>query len=108
MPGYTLVISFINNISIFIARIADFITPNQIENMINGSIFYIIIPIILFKLLGYSFNDLFSFKNTRVSWPFLIMYIIMFILNGLNVKKIWGLFHTVLHPGLSEQFFTEV
>lgn len=105
IPGYNLLISFINNISIFIAKIADFISQNQIENIINSSIFYIIIPIILFKLLGYSFNDLFSFKNTRASWPFLIMYIIIFILNGLNVKKMWGLFHTVLHPGLSEEFF---
>lgn len=105
IPGYNFLISLINNISIFIASRADFISPNQIENIITNSIFYIIIPIIIFKLLGYSFKNLFSFKNTRASWPFLIIYILAFLLNGLNLKKIWGLFHTVLHPGLTEEFF---
>lgn len=105
IPGYDWLISVINNISHSVAGIADFIEPYEIFNIIQGSILYIVIPLILFNLLGYSFKGLFSFKNTRASWPFLGMYIVILLTSGLNVTKVWRLIYVILYPGLCEEFF---
>ncbi len=105
VPGYDWLIEGINNISQSVAGIADFIEPYEIFNIIQGSLLYIVIPLVLFKLLGYSFKGLFSFKNTRASWPFLGMYIIILLTSGINVTKLWGLVYAILYAGLCEEFF---
>jgi len=104
IPGYSWLMTFISNISLSVSNIAYFAETYQIENIIRGSIFYIFIPFIIFKLLGYKFKHLFSFKNTRASWPFLLIYLIIFLVSGLNTSRMWGLVYCILYPALCEEF----
>lgn len=105
IPGYDLFIATMNNLSNSIAGVADFIEPYQIYNIITGNILYVIIPLILFMLLGYNFKGLFSLKNSRASWPFVGFYAIAFAINGFSITRIWGLIYSILYPGLCEEFF---
>jgi membrane protease YdiL (CAAX protease family) len=105
LPGYDHLISIIGRLSQSISDITSFILPEQIRNIILGNLFYVLIPFILFKLLGYQFKGLFSLRYARASWPILSIYLVMFFSSGITIKKIWGFVYSLLYPALCEEFF---
>lgn len=105
IPGYDWLVSAVTNLSENIASLAEFIHPSQVYNIITGNIFYVIIPLIIFTLIGYRFKGLFTFKNSRASWPFIVLYIVAVALKGINAALIWGVVYSILYPALCEEFF---
>lgn len=105
LPGYNHLIFIIGRLSQFISDIASFVLPEQIKNIIFGNLFYVLIPFIIFKLLGYQFKGFFSLRYARASWPILTIYLIMFFSSGITIKKIWGFVYSLLYPALCEEFF---
>jgi len=105
LPGYNHLIFIIEKLSQSISDIASFVLPEQIRNIILGNLFYVLIPFIIFKLLGYQFKRFFSLRNARASWPILCIYLVMFFSGGITTKKIWGFFYSLLYPALCEEFF---
>lgn len=94
LPGYNWLITMISSNA-----------PDQLEIIIKGSIFYILIPYVFLKLINYDFRGLLSLKNTRASWPILGIYTVLFLTNGTGLNKLGRLLQGILHPALSEEFF---
>jgi membrane protease YdiL (CAAX protease family) len=105
LPGYNQLIFFIERLSESISKVSSFILLEQIRNIIIGNLFYVLLPFIIFKLLGYQFNNLFSIKYARASWPILSIYLVIFIFSGITTKKIWGFVYSFLYPAFCEEFF---
>ena len=105
LPGYSHLISIIERLSQSISDIASFVLPEQIRNIILGNLIYVLIPFIIFKLLGYQFKNLFSLRYTKASWPILFIYLILFFTGGITIKKVWGFVYSLLYPALCEEFF---
>jgi membrane protease YdiL (CAAX protease family) len=105
LPGYNHLIFIIGRLSQSISDIASFVLPEQIRNIILGNLFYVLIPFILFKLLGYQFKGFFSLRYARASWPILSIYLVMFFSSDITIKKIWGFVYSLLYPALCEEFF---
>jgi membrane protease YdiL (CAAX protease family) len=105
IPGYNHLIFIIERISQSLSDIASFILSEQIRNIMLGNLFYVLIPFVIFKLLGYRFKGLFSLKYTRASWPILSIYLVMFFFSGITIKKIWGFIYSFLYPALCEEFY---
>jgi membrane protease YdiL (CAAX protease family) len=105
LPGYNHLISITGRLSQSISDIADFVLPEQIRNIILGNLFYVLIPFIIFKLLGYKFKGFFSLRYSRASLPVLCIYLVMFFTGGITIKKIWGFAYSLLYPALCEEFF---
>jgi membrane protease YdiL (CAAX protease family) len=105
IPGYDWLVSAVTTLSENVAGLAEFIHPYQVYNIITGNIFYVIIPLIIFMLLGYRFKGLFTFKNSRASWPFIALYIVTVALKGINAALIWVVIYSILYPALCEEFF---
>lgn len=105
LPGYDHMIFIIGRLSQSISDIVSFVLPEQIRNIILGNLFYIFIPFIVFKLLGYQFKGFFSLRYSRASWPILSIYLVIFFSSGITLKKIWGFAYSLLYPALCEEFF---
>ncbi len=105
VPGYNWFISVVCSLSQSISGMTGFILPEQIKNIVLGNLFYVLIPLLLYKLLGYRFGSLISFKNTRASWPIVGIYLIMFFISGITVNKAWGFVYSLLYPAICEEFF---
>jgi membrane protease YdiL (CAAX protease family) len=105
LPGYNHLIFIIGSLSQYISTFASFVLPEQIRNIILGNLFYVLIPFIIFKLLGYQFKGLFSLRYSRASWSILSIYLVMFFSSGITIKKIWGFVYSLLYPALCEEFF---
>ncbi|MFY9541200.1 MAG: CPBP family intramembrane glutamic endopeptidase [Dethiobacteria bacterium] len=105
LPGYNHLTLIIGRLSQSISDIESFVQPEQIRNIILGNLFYVLIPFIIFKLLGYQFKGFFSLRYARASWPILCIYLIMFLTSGITIKKVWGFVYSLLYPALCEEFF---
>lgn len=106
IPGLNMLDNFLmNNIAVPISGLADFITPHQIYMIIKGNILYVLIPLLIFKSLGYKFKGMvFSMKHSRASWVIIAIMLVMFAVNGITLRGIWLLTYSVLYPGLCEEF----
>jgi membrane protease YdiL (CAAX protease family) len=105
LPGYNPLVFIIEKLSRSISDMASFMLPEQIRNVILGNLLYVLIPLIIFKLLGFQFKGFFSLRYSRASWPILSIYLVMFFSSGITIKKIWGLVYSLLYPALCEEFF---
>jgi membrane protease YdiL (CAAX protease family) len=105
LPGYNYLMFIIDRLSQSISGFASFVLPEQIRNIIFGNLLYVLIPFIIFKLLGYEFKSLFSLRYTRASWTILFIYLVMFFSGGITIKKVWGFVYSLLYPALCEEFF---
>jgi membrane protease YdiL (CAAX protease family) len=105
LPGYNHLIFITDRLSRSISDFAGFALPEQIRNIIIGNLFYVLIPFIMFKLLGYRFKGLLSLRYARASWPILLIYLVMFFSGGITINKVWGFVYCLLYPALCEEFF---
>lgn len=105
LPGYDWLLSLFGWLSQSISNLAGFISAKQVQFIITGVLFYVIIPLILFRLLGFSFKGQFSVLKSRGAWPILVLYLVLFIINGVNAESVWGLVYCLLYPALCEEFF---
>ncbi|MGI6659247.1 MAG: CPBP family intramembrane glutamic endopeptidase [Dethiobacteraceae bacterium] len=105
LPGYNQLIFIIDRLAQSISNFASFALPEQIRNIILGNLLYVLIPFILFKLLGLQFKSLLSLRHTRAGWPILFIYLVMFFSGGITMKKVWGFVYSLLYPALCEEFF---
>jgi hypothetical protein len=60
LPGYNPLVFIIEKLSRSISDMASFMLPEQIRNVILGNLLYVLIPLIIFKLLGFQFKGFFS------------------------------------------------
>ncbi len=105
IPGYDGFLSLLQELSRSIADLADFIFPYQILNIIIFGIFLILLPYLIFRFLGYSYEGLFSLRNSIAALPVLALSIILSLSSGIKGYWAWNLFYTILYPAIGEAFF---
>ena len=105
IPGYDGFLSLLQGLSRSIADLVDFIFPYQILNIIIFGIFLIFLPYLIFRFLGYSYEGLFSLRNSIAALPVLALSIILFLSSGMKGYWAWNLFYTILYPAIGEAFF---
>lgn len=103
--GYDSFLSFLEQLSLNISNAFDFISSYQVENIILAGLFYVLIPYVLFRLLGYTFKGQFFLRGSQAALPIFVPVVILFIKNGLEENWVWNLVYTVFYPALSEAFF---
>ena len=103
--GYDWLLYYFRNASQMVSGAVGFIQAHQVENILRAGIFYIGIPYLLFRLLGYSFQGQFSLRHSRGAWPVLIVTIILFLKNGLHGYWVWNIIYRILYAALGEELF---
>jgi hypothetical protein len=106
VPGYDSFILLLQGLSQNVTELANFIIKYQILNIIVLCIFYILIPYLIFRLLGYSFKGLFSLRHSIPALLILALSIVLFINRGLKGNWAWNLIYAILISCTRRSFFS--
>ena len=107
LPGYSYVITFSENVALWpgLASVPG-LRDYMVGNILKGQLFFVVIPVLILLFLGFRSSEFtLTGGNLKPAVPFLVIYIMAFLLTGVTAVKWVFLIYALLYPAVCEEFF---